>query len=88
MELSNAKKLIQVVASHSSLTQKQVKMVVEDYLNCLASFLEGGEEVRIEGFGRFYVADLGGYQAKTGIGTVDVPDRKRVKFKPYFKVGV
>lgn len=80
----NKNDIIKVVAERTSLTQKDVTVVVDTFLTAVTKALVKGEEVNLAGFGKFVVktrASRESINPRTK-EVVKVPSCKAVSFKP------
>lgn len=80
----NKNELVRVVAENTSLTQKDVTMVVDSFFAALEGELVKGNEVALAGFGKFVVKQRA---ARESINprtkeVVKVPASKAVAFRP------
>jgi DNA-binding protein HU-beta len=80
----NKGELVKVLAEKTDLSQKDVKTVVDAFIETIGESLKKGEEVRLIGFGTFYVKER---KARTGIkpGTkekIKIPAKKIPGFRP------
>lgn len=80
----NKNELVKVVAENTSLTQKDVAYVVDEFFAALNETLVGGEEVALAGFGKFVVKQRA---ARESINprtkeVVKVAASKTVAFRP------
>jgi len=77
--------LVKVVAKQAGVTQKQARAALDTIKEEIVTQLKAGEEVRLNGLGKFYVKHRGAHQArnpKTG-KKVDVPARNYLRFKAF-----
>jgi len=75
---------VEKVAERTGLTRILVKSTIESFLDCLREALEQGQRIEFRNFGVFQVKVRPPKVArnpKTG-ERVDVPQRKKVTFKP------
>ena len=49
------KQLVEIIAERTGLTQVDTKIIVENLLEIISKFLQGGRNIEIRGFGRFKV---------------------------------
>jgi DNA-binding protein HU-beta/integration host factor subunit beta len=49
------KKLVEVIANRTGLTQVDTKIIIENLLETISKFLQNGRNIEIRGFGRFKV---------------------------------
>ena len=80
----NKNELVKVVADKTSLTQKDVAYVVDEFFAALSDELVKGDEVALAGFGKFVVKNRA---ARESINprtkeVVKVPASKAVAFRP------
>ncbi len=76
--------LVKRIAKQANLTQKQAADVLEVTLGSIREALQGGNEVRLVGFGSFKVRQSA---ARKGVNprnreTIEVPAKDRVRFTP------
>lgn len=79
----NKNELIAKVAAEADISKTDAGSVVEATLECVASALKGGDEVRLVGFGTFSVAHRAasiGRNPRTG-EKINIPASKNPKFK-------
>lgn len=79
------KDLISEVSKKTGVSQKDVKQVFNCILDSTVEHVQGGETVRLLGFGSFSRHDRKGYEMKNSIGTgetVDVKPKSVMRFKP------
>ena len=79
----NKRQLIATAARHSSLTQGQVREVLEALQEGIACALANGDHVTISGFGRFDVQQYAGRKLRRfdGEGHYQVKDRRVPVFR-------
>lgn len=85
---SAIRKVMAGKVSDSELSQKDVANVIDGLREVLNTELAAGNNVNIDGIGKFMVVDCKarkGRNPKTG-ETMDIPARKRVKMKPSKKI--
>lgn len=80
----NKNELVKIVAERTSLTQKDVAYVVDEFFAAMHEQLVKGEEVALAGFGKFVVKNRA---ARESINprtkeVVKVPASKAVTFRP------
>lgn len=76
------KELIEYVAANNDLTKAKAKEVVDGLFNRITSELNSGNEVAINGFGKFFTKDRA-ERTSHGFGKETViPAATVVKFKP------
>jgi integration host factor subunit alpha len=76
--------LVEKVYFKSDLTKKESSEIVEHIFDLLKSTLEGGEKIKIAGFGNFEVKEKStrrGRNPQTG-ATIEIPARRVLTFKP------
>lgn len=80
----NKAQLIEAIAMKEEMAVSQVETIVNDVLSLISTALSVGEEVKLTNFGKFSTHDR-----KPGVrrnprtgGTVDVPARTVVGFRP------
>ena len=82
------KDLIKIGSDATGFTHKSVERILDEMLAGIAGALASDETVYIQEFGRFIPWECKakkGRNAKTG-ETIEIPARKKVKFKYYGKV--
>ena len=80
----NKKTIIDGIATKHELKQKDVRLVLQSFLDLIVSELESGNRIEIRNFGVFEVkrhASKMGRNPRTG-EAVTVPARNVVKFRP------
>jgi len=78
----NKTNLVDVVASETNLTKKDVDAVISSALDAIAAALKSGDKVQLIGFGTFEVkvsAEREGRNPKTG-ETIKIPASKKPSF--------
>ena len=73
-----------VYAKQPTLTKKEASDLVDAVLDTMKETLEGGETIKVSGFGRFDVHEKSeriGRNPKTG-ATIKIASRRVVTFKP------
>lgn len=80
----NKNELVRVVAEKTSLTQKDVAYVVDEFFTAIHDELVRGEEIALAGFGKFVVKNRA---ARESINPrtkemVKVPASRAVAFRP------
>lgn len=78
------------IAEKTELSKAKALEVTEAMLTTILDSLRAGEEVRFLGFGTFSVAKIAARKSRnprTG-ESIDLPERKRVKFKVSKKVEI
>ena len=79
----NKNDLIKAVADSAELTNAQAGKAVDGVIESITGSLQGGDEVRLVGFGTFSVAQRKaskGRNPRTG-EEIDIPASKQPKFK-------
>ena len=79
----NKQELVKAIAEGAELTQKDVRVMVDAYTSVIAEAVSNGEEVMVQGFGKFYPVEKEARTArnpKTG-EAVEVPAKTVVRFK-------
>lgn len=84
----NKKELGRALAARTNITQKDAAEIVDALFNAetglIVETLTGGDQVNVQGFGVFRLGRRDAYTARnpsTG-GTIDLPERRFVKFAP------
>ena len=85
MAYSTRNRLVKLVAADTQLTQDKVAEVIAVIRKTMIEALRRGEDVRIDGFGTFYVHKLPAMKGwKAGFGWREAkPERLTVKFYPH-----
>jgi DNA-binding protein HU-beta len=78
----NKAELVAAISSKAGLTKKDVDVVVDLLFDEIENSLAKGEEVKISGFGNFFVKDR-----KERVGTSPVGDHHRIKIPATKTVG-
>ena len=75
--------MVELITDKTSLTAKDVKMVVDNLLEEIKSSLVKGKHLEIRGFGTFKVKNVKARKARNPKTNkeVDVPARKKAVFK-------
>ena len=79
----NKNDLVSAVANSSGLSKSDAAKAVDGVFEAISGALQGGDEVRLVGFGTFSVADRAaseGRNPRTG-ETISIPASKQPKFK-------
>ena len=79
----NKNDLVSAVSSSASMSMADASKAVDSVFGNIANTLQGGNEVRLVGFGTFSVADrkaTTGRNPRTG-ETIQIPARRQAKFK-------
>ncbi len=81
----NKKELIKAIAAKTGLAQKDVRAVIDAFVEVVVETLKKGEEVKITGFGTFTrsLRKARTYKNPQGGEPIKVPDR----YVPVFRVG-
>jgi len=81
----NKKELIKAIAAKTGLSQKDVRAVIDAFIEVVIETLKKGEEVKITGFGTFTrsLRKARTYKNPQGGRPIEVPDR----YVPVFRVG-
>ncbi len=75
--------IVDTVYSRTELTKKDSSNYVNEVLELMKETLEGGEEIKVSGFGKFEVRHKGermGRNPRTG-EEILIPERKVLRFK-------
>ena len=75
--------IVDTVYSRTELTKKEASNCVNEVLELMKETLEGGEEIKVSGFGKFEVRRKGerlGRNPRTG-DEILIPERKVLRFK-------
>lgn len=78
------KELVEKLASNMGMSKSQTEYILSDVFNELTAILAQGYTVSIPNFGKFIVYNSDGYKGRnpaTG-EPVDVPPKRKIKFKP------
>lgn len=79
----NKNDLVTAVSNSSGLSKSDAAKAVDGLFDAITGALQGGDEVRLVGFGTFSVADRAaseGRNPRTG-ETIQIPASKQPKFK-------
>lgn len=82
--LVNKNEMITSVAESASMTKSDASKAVDAVFDAISSALQGGDEVRLTGFGTFAVTQrkaTTGRNPRTG-ETIQIPASKQPKFRP------
>ncbi len=75
--------IVDTVYARTDLTKKEASNYVNQVLELMKETLEGGEEIKVSGFGKFEVRKKGeriGRNPRTG-DEILIPERKVLRFK-------
>ena len=75
--------IVDMVYARTELTKKEASDYVSEVLELMKETLEGGEEIKVSGFGKFEVRKKGerlGRNPRTG-DEILIPERKVLRFK-------
>ncbi len=75
--------IVDTVYARTELTKKEASNYVNEVLELMKETLEGGEEIKVSGFGKFEVRRKGerlGRNPRTG-EEILIPERKVLRFK-------
>jgi len=82
---ANDQDLAKAAAKQAGVSQKQARLVLDSVKAEIITQLKAGEEVRLNGLGKFYAKHKNAHQArnpKTG-EKVDVPAKNYLRFKAF-----
>ncbi|MDR2563543.1 MAG: HU family DNA-binding protein [Prevotellaceae bacterium] len=85
----NRTELIDAIADKSGLTKTDSKKALDAFIDAVSTSLTKGDKVTLVGFGTFSVVERAariGRNPQTG-ATMNVPEKKVVKFKPGSELG-
>lgn len=79
--------LAKAISDEYLLPMKDAREMLELCIRLIKTALEEGEDVKIPGFGKFYLRDYNARKHSTFKGEIiSKPARKKVKFAPHYNI--
>lgn len=80
----NKNELISQVAADTQFTKKDIKVVLDSILDCIATDLRNGEDVSFTNFGKFTTVKMSSREIKnpSNSKTITLEERHAPKFRP------
>lgn len=76
--MANRSDVVEQVQAQTGILTSEAELMVDSVCEAIARLLVDGEQVALEGFGRFHITEVGKASERVGV----VPPHRRVTFRP------